>query len=165
MIPPPIAVVIPRTPAPNISISFFMAVSAPDKEKDITPKISIIKETKFIVSPITNFVLLPERFFSFENCFFGSAPAHSAKCYHETVFVPESVTSSVTAANNDADSALQRFIHDMSFYLRASLVANGQSQFSPSVLCKLHSIPFFSEASLSFTHRNADAHKSPHHVK
>ena len=73
-----------------------MAVSAPDKEKDITPKISIIKKTKFIVSPFTNFVLLPERFFSFENCFFGSAVAHSPKCYHETVFVPESVTSSAS---------------------------------------------------------------------
>jgi hypothetical protein len=51
IIPPPIEVVIPNTQAPKMSISFFIAVSAPDKENAITPIISSIKKIVFIVSP------------------------------------------------------------------------------------------------------------------
>ena len=48
IIPPPIAVVIPSTHAPKISISFFIAVSAPDIENAITPIVSKIKKTRFM---------------------------------------------------------------------------------------------------------------------
>ena len=51
--PPPIDVVIPSTQAPKMSISFFMAVSDPERANDIVPRNSSSQNTKFIALRLT----------------------------------------------------------------------------------------------------------------